>query len=249
MTTGKYITIEGISGSGKSVQLERLTAHLQRRGAAVVSTCDPGAVVGGRSIHDLWLTDALSGVNADAELVEYAVARARQTREVVIPMLQAGYTVLAERHFDLVAAYFDCACGVDWKVLDGLREMANVGLQPDLTFVLDVDVETALACSSDRRVRRIVESSSSERQSLIAFLESVRTAFQRIVTWTHAPVSFVSTAQSVAATHREIVAQVDALFAAGGEAANYLTASPEDFERVLQTTLAVRQEWGANLHF
>jgi dTMP kinase len=249
MTTGKYITLEGISGSGKSVQLERLTAHLRRRGVAVVSTCEPGAVVGGRSIHDLWLTDALGGVNADAELVEYAAAQARQVREVVIPLLQGGYTVLAERHFDLVAAYFDCACGVDWKVLDGLREVANAGLQPDLTFVLDVDVETALACSSDRRVRRAVESSPTERESVIAFLESVRTAFQKIVTWTHAPVSFVSTAQSVAATHREIAAQVDALFAAGGEAAHGPMASPEDFERALQTSLAVRQEWGANLHF
>jgi dTMP kinase len=249
MTAGRLITIEGISGAGKSVQLERLSAHLRRRGVPVVTTCDPGAVINGRSLNDLWLSDGLRGVSADAELVEYAAAQARQVREVVAPLLEAGYNVLAERHFSLVAAYFDCACGVDWKLLGGLREMADAGLRPDLTFVLDVDVETALACSSDYRVRKLVEASPSERASVIAFLEGVRTAFLTVVTETYAPVSFVSTARSIKATHREIVAEVDALLASAPRPTpDVLTpGSPEDFERLLQTTLAVRQEWGTAL--
>ncbi|HYE72718.1 MAG TPA: dTMP kinase [Blastocatellia bacterium] len=245
MTRGRLITIEGIFGSGKSVQLEKLSSYLERKGIAVVSTCDQGSIIGGRSIHDIWLSNDLSGLNADAELIEYAAAQAEQVRDIIIPMLGAGYTVLAERHFDLVTAYFDCAFGINWKVQEGLREVANAGLKPDLTFVLDVDAETALACGSDLRLRRVVKSSEFERGGVITFLERVRIAFQAIISQRSSPVSFISTAQSVDATHLKMASEVEALISPTQKDSSFgfIPEGPEDFERVIQTQIAVRQEW------
>lgn len=245
MTKGRLITIEGIFGSGKSVQLEKLSAELEHKGIAVVSTCDQGSIINGRSIHDLWLSNDLSNLNADAALIEYAAAQAEQVREVIIPMIDAGYTVLAERHFDLVTAYFDCAFGISWKVQEGLREVANAGLKPDLTLVLDVDAETALACGSDLRLRRVVKSSEFERGGVITFLERVRIAFQAIISQRSSPVSFISTAQSIETTQARIASEVEALFkpTRKNSSFGFIPEGPEDFERVIQSLMAVKQEW------
>lgn len=243
--TGKFITIEGISGSGKSIQLRKLAAHLQRRGVPFVSTCDRDVVVAGRDIHDLWLADGFRGIDLEKEIRTCAAEQAGEVREVIVPMLKAGYTVITERHFTLLAAYALSAGGMDPQAFGRLRKAADAGLRPDLSIILDVDTETALACASNRRLRRVIHSSPLEREFLLDYLDGVRSAFLRFATQTHAPVSFISTAQSVEATHREIAAQVDALLSLRTRRTLEASATgPEDFERLVQTAIAVRQEWG-----
>ena len=144
--SGRFITIEGPDGSGKTTQVEALAQRLRAEGLAVIVTREPGGTRLGEQLREILLarhggvepTDALT----DALLFE--AARRQLIRHVIRPALADGTTVVCGRYSDSTLAYQGFGAGVSLDALRELDDAATDGLQPDLTILLDLPVETGL---------------------------------------------------------------------------------------------------------
>lgn len=145
-TAGLFVTLEGGEGSGKSTQLAALT-ELAREGGRVVVACrDPGGTPLGERLRDaLFASD--DAPSAEAELLVFSAARAQLVREVVRPALDAGALVLCDRFADSTVAYQQHGRGLDRALVEAVNAAATGGLSPDLTLLLDIAPEAALARS------------------------------------------------------------------------------------------------------
>ena len=143
MRRGKLITFEGIDGCGKTTQMRLLGQYLTERGVAVVPTREPGGTELGRKVRSALLDGGTSLVEPLAELLLYA-DRAQHVRRVILPALAEGKVVLSDRFYDATTVYQGYARGFDLKLVNQLNELATGGLNPDLTLLFDLDVETGL---------------------------------------------------------------------------------------------------------
>lgn len=150
MPRGRFITFEGIEGSGKSTQVERLAAYLRQRGVDVVATREPGGTALGERLRGV-LLDPASDPTAAAELFLLEAARAQLVAQVIEPALQRGGTVIADRFADSSVAYQGVARGLGIELVEHLNQVACAGLYPDRTLVLDVPVEVGLPRARSRR--------------------------------------------------------------------------------------------------
>ena len=167
-----FISFEGIDGSGKSTQVARLAAALRAAGRTVVLVREPGGTALSESIRAL-LLDPAAEIHATAELFLFTAARAQLVHAVLQPALDAGSVVIADRYADSTLAYQGAGrgvCGVD--ALRTIQACATSGLQPDVTFLLDLPPEAAAARRGDRGgTQDRMESASS------AFYARVRDAY------------------------------------------------------------------------
>lgn len=136
---GFFITFEGGEGTGKTTQLTALLAYLRADGFRVVQTRDPGGTVIGNQIRELLLSRENVTMTPLAELMLYEASRAQLVAEVIQPALGAGQVVLCDRFTDSTVAYQGYGRGLDPQVIAHLNAVAAAGLQPDLTFLLDLD--------------------------------------------------------------------------------------------------------------
>lgn len=140
---GKFITFEGIDGSGKSTQLRMLAYELQSRGMDVVVTCEPGGTPLGRALREAFL-ETWEDVVPMAELLAFAADRAQHVEHLIKPALEAGKVVISDRYADATYAYQGAGRGFpEAKVLQVI-ELATGGLKPDLTLFFDITVDEAL---------------------------------------------------------------------------------------------------------
>ncbi len=140
-----FITLEGPDGSGKSSQIGPLADFLRQQGYPVLTTREPG----GTTISDQVRTVLLNRMENQAmhprtEILLFLAARAQLVEEVIRPRLAAGEIVLSDRYADSTLAYQGYGHGVDCDLLRQLLDFATGCLWPDLTILLDVDVETGL---------------------------------------------------------------------------------------------------------
>ena len=138
--TGLLITMEGVEGSGKSTQIQRLAARLRRAGVPVEVSKEPGGTVLGQAIRALLLEPHRSGETwaPKAELMLFYADRAQHIAQFLGPMLEAGKVVLLDRFDDSTRAY-QGAQGISDAVLDRLGEVVLGRLKPTLTLILDMD--------------------------------------------------------------------------------------------------------------
>jgi len=151
MTRGKLISFEGIDGSGKSTQAERIYAHLRARGIRCELLREPGGTRLGELIRGILLSSAEEGLKMDGctEYMLFAASRAELSRTVIRPLLEDGCTVLLDRFGDSSTAYQGYGHGVDIDFIQRTNLIVTGGLQPDLTILFDIDPEAALARLSD----------------------------------------------------------------------------------------------------
>lgn len=145
MSAGRFITFEGIDGCGKTTQLRMLAQRLRDRGLDVVETVEPGGTSIGRQIRKILLDPANADLQPRAELLLYFASRAQNVEEVIRPALEAGRTVLCDRFTDSTLVYQGCGRGLDTEVVRELDRIACRGLKPDVTILIDIDLETSLA--------------------------------------------------------------------------------------------------------
>ena len=178
MAKGFFITLEGVEGSGKTTQTALVADALRLADHRVTVTREPGGTRAGEAIRAIFLDPAVS-LHAAAELLLVLADRAQHVREKLKPALAAGEIVLSDRYSDSTVAYQGYGRGLDLKLLDELNRLASDGARPDLTIVLDLDVETGLE-RTRARVRGDVRGPDRFEGEQVEFHRRVRQGFLTI---------------------------------------------------------------------
>ena len=144
MIQGRFITFEGIDGSGKSTQARRLAAKLTDTGIDVVLTREPGGAPGAEEIRELVLTGDPERWSAETEILLFTAARRDHLEKTIDPALAAGKTVISDRFADSTRIYQGATRGDLRHMVDQLHSLM-IGREPDLTFVIDMDPDIALS--------------------------------------------------------------------------------------------------------
>jgi dTMP kinase len=149
---GKFITLEGGEGVGKSTQLHLLAEELRERGKRVVTTREPGGTNGAEAIRALLMTGSDDRWNAQTEALLFAAARADHVAKLIRPALERGDWVVCDRFIDSTRAYQGGAGGVDEFDILALHRVGSGGLLPDRTLLLELTPEEGLARAAARSV-------------------------------------------------------------------------------------------------
>ncbi len=173
---GLFVSFEGIEGSGKSTQAERLARALDGSGVRAVLVREPGGTPMAEAIRALLLDRSRDAPTALAEAFLFQAARADVVERVVRPARRADHVVIADRYTDASLAYQGAARGLGRDVIAGLNDLATGGERPDRTFVLDLPVEAALARVSRRTGVSLSRFDTEPR----AFHERVREAYRAL---------------------------------------------------------------------
>ena len=174
---GKFITFEGIDGSGKSTQLRMLANELRIRGFNVLPTMEPGGTPLGRRLREAFL-ETEETVAPLAELLLFAADRAQHVNFLVKPALAEGKIVLSDRFADATFAYQGAGRGFAEATVNQVIELATGGLKPDLTLFFDLPVQTALMRTASRSDAGEQKNRMDKENS--AFYERVRESYLKI---------------------------------------------------------------------
>ncbi len=150
MNRGRFITLEGSEGAGKSTNMDYIQQSLQARGVDIVMTREPGGTSIGEDIRELLLGHKHTGMSDDTELLLMFAARAEHIHKVIEPALQRGQWVLCDRFTDATYAYQGGGRGIAAERIAILENWTQGLLRPDLTIYLDVPVETGRQRAGDR---------------------------------------------------------------------------------------------------
>ena len=150
MARGKFITVEGIEGTGKSTNIAFITQHLEAAGIEVVNTREPGGTDMAERIRDLLLDHGQEPVPPIAELLLFFAARSLHLENAIRPAIESGKWVLCDRFTDASRAYQGDGRGQDASRIERLADWVQAGFEPDLTILLDAPAETGMARASAR---------------------------------------------------------------------------------------------------
>jgi dTMP kinase len=150
VTRGRFISLEGGEGAGKSTQAKRLAAALGARGIATLVTREPGGSEGAEAIRGLLMQGAVSRWSPHSEALLFAAARADHVEKHINPAIGAGIWVICDRFVDSSRAYQGVAGGIDDAAVLALHAFGSRGLLPDRTFVLELSPEQGRARAAVR---------------------------------------------------------------------------------------------------
>lgn len=173
MTRGRFVTLEGIEGSGKSSLLQLLADWLRaEHRVAVLTTREPGGTPLAEQLRTIVLARGTESMPANAELLIMFAARALHVANVIRPALERGEWVLCDRFTDASLAYQGGGRGMDHALIHQLARVAHPGLAPDLTLLLDLDSRSGLA-----RARRRGDAGDRFEDEALAFFDRVRRCY------------------------------------------------------------------------
>ena len=198
-----FITFEGIDGVGKSTQLDLLEKYLVAQGKEVLRTLEPGGTELGQEIRHL-LLHRKGDVSPRAEALLYAADRAHHVANKIRPALAAGKVVLSDRYFDSSVAYQGAARELDVEEVKQISLWAVDNLIPDLTVLLDLPADEALA----RRSSKGTEPDRLEREQL-EFFERARSEYLSMATEPRFLV--IDATNSVEQIHQQVLGRVTTL--------------------------------------
>ncbi len=168
---GKFITLEGGEGVGKSTNLKFIRDSLSASGIELIETREPGGTRLGEALRGVLLGDEAEGICPEAELLTMFAARAEHLQKVIKPALDAGKWVLCDRFTDASFAYQGGGRGLAFERIEQIEAWVQGDLRPDLTILLDAPVEVGMARAAARG-----EADRFEREPK-AFFEAVRNAY------------------------------------------------------------------------
>jgi dTMP kinase len=151
-----FITFEGVEGSGKTTQIQRLKKYLTQKGISCKVTREPGGCPIGEKVRKILLNPDHHEMVPTTELLLYEAARAQHVKEVIKPFLKKGGIVICDRFSDATLAYQGYGRRIDLKWIDRLNLLASQGIKPDVTFLLD--------CPSDVGLKRALQRNQTLKQ-------------------------------------------------------------------------------------
>ncbi len=175
---GRFITLEGGEGVGKSVQARRLAARLGEAGLSVVLTREPGGSPGAEALREVILSGGAARYGAIGEAILFSAARIDHIDATIAPALKRGEWVVSDRFLDSTRAYQGAAGRLDPALVASLERVAVGACRPDLTLVLDLPAAEGLARASARRGEAAADRFEGEG---LVFHETLRRAFLAIV--------------------------------------------------------------------
>ena len=200
---GKFITVEGGEGAGKSTNLALIKSLLEAAGKQVVMTREPGGTPLGETIRGLLLDAQQSSMVTDTELLLMFAARAQHLAEVIKPALAEGKYVLCDRFTDATYAYQGGGRGVPMERIAQLEQFVQGELRPDLTVLLDLPVAQGMARAGERSAPDRFEQEQHD------FFEKVRGAYRAMATEQSQRYRVIDAGCELA----EVQQQIEALFA------------------------------------
>ena len=207
ISTGKFITVEGTEGVGKSTNIELIKTLLQQAGIELVVTREPGGTPLAEEWRNVLLANRDENFDPLAELLVVFAARAQHINQVIKPALAAGKWVLSDRFTDATFAYQGKGRGLPIQAILQLEQMVQQGLQPDATFLLDIDVQVGL-----ERARERGELDRFENEH-ITFFEKVRAGYHERVAAMPERFMVINAGQSLEAVQQDVTLAVEKLLA------------------------------------
>ena len=196
MTKGLFITFEGGDGCGKTTQIKLLDEYLRSKGYKTLLTREPGSKGLGIKLREI-LLNYDGEVSPVCESFLFLADRAQHVDCIIKPALEEGVIVLCDRHTDSTVAYQGYGRGLDLEQIHHLNKIATSGLKPDLTIVLDVDVETSQ--------KRVGSEKDRMESAGIEFFERVRNGFLEISKQEPERVKVVDSTQTIEEIHKQIL--------------------------------------------
>lgn len=193
---GKFITLEGVDGAGKSTHLEYLAETIRARGVELVVTREPGGTPLGEKLRGLLLNDAMQ---PDTELMLMYAARAEHVAALIKPALERGAWVLSDRFHDASYAYQCGGRGIAVTRLQALETWTLEGFKPDLTLLFDVSAEVA----ENRRAQARAADRFEQEQA--AFFTRVREAYLQRANAEPARIKVIDASHSIEAIRQELI--------------------------------------------
>lgn len=177
--TGKFITFEGLDGSGKTTAIKKviqlLNDHIDKKN--IVYTREPGGSQISENIREVILGKDSDGMDKRTETLLYAASRRQHLVEKILPALKEGKIVLCDRFVDSSIAYQGAGRGIDAQAIKDINEFATEGLKPDLTFYFDLTPEEGLKRIKDNRQ----DETNRLDQEQLSFYYKVRSGYQQII--------------------------------------------------------------------
>jgi dTMP kinase len=174
---GRFITFEGIEGSGKSTQILLLANYLRSLGQQITLTREPCGTSISDQVRKILLNPDNTGLDAKAELLLYAASRAQHLHDVILPSLTAGLTVLCDRFSDATLAYQGYGRGLSIEMIRTIDRLVTAGMKPDITILLDIDAATGIARAHGRNASCGLEAEARFENEKLAFHERVRQGY------------------------------------------------------------------------
>lgn len=203
---GRFITVEGIEGTGKSTNIEFLTSRIAARGRSVVTSREPGGTPMAEKIRELLLDHGQEPMPPIAELLLFFAARSLHLQNMILPALEDGLWVVCDRFTDASRAYQGAGRGLPPDSVETLAGWVLDGLEPDLTFLLDAPAATGLARAAARAKRDRMDDETVE------FYERVRAAYLALAAREPARFVVIDAGQALADVQRDIEQGLSRLF-------------------------------------
>ncbi len=202
---GKFITIEGTEGVGKTTNIAFIADWFKMRGIELVLTREPGGTPLAESIRELLLAKRDEAFDETAELLLMFAARSQHLKQKIEPLLARGVWVLSDRFTDATYAYQGGGRGLDMATITTLEQLVQGDLRPDMTLILDIEVEQGLA-----RAGRRGELDRFETEQL-AFFDKVRQVYLDRAAQAPSRYCVVDAGQSLADVQADISALLEQL--------------------------------------
>ena len=210
MSHGIFITLEGIDGTGKSTHARRLASYLRKRGIPIVLSREPGGTEVGEQIRRLLLNPKICRMSSLTELTLMYAAREQHLEEVVRPALARGRVVISDRYNDASFAYQGYGRMLGMQTVRAIDRIICGTTQPDLTLLLDLDPQAALARARKRNIRHRVKHTRFENHGL-KFQKRVRTGYLALARQQPRRIKLIQADRPVVEIEAEIRKIVDAL--------------------------------------
>ena len=198
---GKFITVEGIDGAGKSAIIDMIVSTVTENGIEIVTTREPGGTRVGEQLRELILCREVT-ITVDAEILIIFAARSQHLEEIILPNLEAGRWVLCDRFTDSTYAYQGGGRKIPFERIQVIEDWLQKGFRPDLTLLLDADVETG---RERVRVESVPDRFEAETKN---FHKRVRKAYRLIAESDSERIKYIDAVQAIEEVCKDVRLQI-----------------------------------------